>query len=148
MDMVDFWDFAFRVLFAGVCDCIVGLDREIKGKPLGARAYILVSIGSAALMAITLNFGLSTLASDPAIKADPTRMIQDLVGGIGFLGVGAIMSNSEGGRLRGVGSGAAIWAVGAIGVACGLGYLKEGAFLSVLIFCVLNAFDWLDRRSK
>jgi putative Mg2+ transporter-C (MgtC) family protein len=60
MDMVDFWDFAFRVLFAGVCDCIVGLDREIKGKPLGARAYILVSIGSAALMAITLNFGLST----------------------------------------------------------------------------------------
>jgi putative Mg2+ transporter-C (MgtC) family protein len=75
-------------------------------------------------------------------------MIQDLVGGIGFLGVGAIMSNSEGGRLRGVGSGAAIWAVGAIGVACGLGYLKEGAFLLVLIFCVLNAFDWLDRRSK
>jgi putative Mg2+ transporter-C (MgtC) family protein len=146
--LIEFWDFALRVVFAGLCGCVVGIDREVKGKPLGARAYILVSIGSAALMVITLNFALGTLVSDPAINVDPTRMIQGLVGGIGFLGAGAIMSNTDSGRLRGVGSGAAIWAVGAIGVACGLGYLKEGAFLAVLIFLVLNMFDWLDSRKK
>lgn len=144
--MIDFWEITLRGLFAGECGFVVGLDREIKGKPLGARAYIVVAIGSAALMVITLNLALSTVAGDPAITVDPTRMIQGLIGGIGFLGAGAIMSSADGGRLRGVGSGAAIWAVGAIGVACGLGCLKEGAFLSVLIFAVLNVFDWLHRR--
>jgi len=68
--------------------------------------------------------------------------------GIGFLRAGAIMSPQRDGRLRGVGSGAAIWAVGSIGVACGLGYLKEAAFTAALIFVVLNVFDWLELRTK
>lgn len=58
------------------------------------------------------------------------------------------MSPSKDGRLRGVGSGAAIWSVGSIGVACGLGFLKEAAFLAVLIFIVLNIFDWLHIRGS
>lgn len=146
--MVEFTEFMFRVLFAGGCGLIVGLDREIKGKPLGAGAYVLVAIGSAALMVVTLNFALSSMAEDEAIRSDPTRLIQGIVGGIGFLGAGAIMSPSKDGRLRGVGSGAAIWAVGSIGVACGLGFLKEAAFLAVLIFIVLNIFDWLHIRGS
>lgn len=146
--MVEFTDFIFRVLFAGACGLLVGLDREIKGKPLGAGAYVLVAIGSAALMIVTLNFALSSMAEDEAIQSDPTRLIQGIVGGIGFLGAGAIMSPSKDGRLRGVGSGAAIWSVGSIGVACGLGYLKEAAFIAALIFIVLNIFDWLHIRGS
>lgn len=146
--MIEFHDFVIRVLFAGACGAVVGLDREIKGKPLGVRSYILVAIGSSALMSVTLGFALSGVAQDPAMSVDPTRLIQGLVGGIGFLGAGAIMSSDSDGRLRGVASGAAIWAVGAIGVACGLGYLKEAAFVSVLIFAVLNVFEWLAPRGK
>lgn len=146
--MIEFTEFVFRVLFAGCCGLLVGLDREIKGKPLGAGAYVLVAIGSAALMAVTLNFSLSSMAEDEAIRSDPTRLIQGIVGGIGFLGAGAIMSPSKDGRLKGVGSGAAIWTVGSIGVACGLGYLKEAAFIAVLIFIVLNIFDWLHIRGS
>lgn len=145
--MIDFLEFTTRVLFAGGCGLVVGLDREIKGKPLGAGAYVLVAIGSAALMIVTLNFALSSMAEDNSVSIDPTRLIQGLVGGIGFLGAGAIMSPTKDGRLRGVGSGAAIWSVGSIGVACGLGYLKEAAFIAFLIFIVLNIFDWLNLRS-
>ena len=146
--MVDFGEFILRVLFSGGCGLVVGLDREIKGKPLGAGAYVLVVIGSAALMTVTLNFALSGLAEEDAITIDPIRLIQGIVGGIGFLGAGAIMSPNDNGRLKGVRSGAAIWAVGSIGVACGLGYLKEAAFISVLIFAVLNIFDWLHLRGN
>ena len=146
--MVEFGEFALRVLFAGGCGLVVGLDREIKGKPLGAGAYVLVAIGSAALMVVTLNFALSSMAEDQAITADPTRLIQGIVGGIGFLGAGAIMSPGDSGRLKGVGSGAAIWTVGAVGVACGLGFFKEAAFVSVLVFVVLNLFDWLHVRTR
>jgi putative Mg2+ transporter-C (MgtC) family protein len=144
--MVEFSDFVIRVLFAGACGLVVGLDREIKGKPLGAGTYVLVAIGSAALMAITLSFALSSMAEDDALSIDPTRLIQGIVGGIGFLGAGAIMSPSKDGRLKGVRSGAAIWAVGSIGIACGLGFLKEAAFIAALIFIVLNVFDWLQIR--
>ena len=136
--MVEFPEFILRTIFAGGCGLLVGLDREIKNKPLGAQAYLLVSLSSAALMIITLNFSLGKPANDEDVMMDPTRLIQGIVGGIGFLGAGAIMTTDDSGRLRGVASGAAIWGAGAIGVACGLGYLKEAAFVSVLIFVILN----------
>lgn len=82
------------------------------------------------------------------MTVDPTRLIQGIVGGIGFLDAGAIMSPGDNGRLKGIRSVAAIWAVGSIGIACGLGYLKEAAFISALIFVVLNIFDWLHIRGQ
>ncbi|MEB8386749.1 hypothetical protein OO012_05865 [Rhodobacteraceae bacterium KMM 6894] len=54
--MIDFSEFVLRVLFSGAYGLIVGLDRERKAKPLGAGAYVLVAIGSAALMTVTLKF--------------------------------------------------------------------------------------------
>lgn len=144
--MIDFFDFALRILFAGLCGLVVGIDREIKHKPLGARAYILVAVTSAALMSVTLNFSLGPLAGDSDMMVDPTRLIQGIVGGIGFLGAGAIITNEKDGRLRGVGSGAAIWGAGAIGIACGLGYFAEAGFTAVLIFIVLNLHSWFKRH--
>ena len=60
LEMIEFEEFVIRVLFAAACGLVVGLDREIKGKPLGAGVYVLVAIGSAALMTVTLNFALSS----------------------------------------------------------------------------------------
>lgn len=146
--MVEFSEFMLRTLFAGGCGLLVGLDREIKNKPLGAHAYILVALGSAALMVVTLNFSLSTMADDQDMMVDPSRLIQGIVGGIGFLGAGAIMGGKDSKRLRGVGSGAAIWGAGAIGIACGLGYLAEAAFLAAATFAILNLHDWFESREK
>lgn len=142
--MIEFPEFVLRTLFAGACGLLVGVDREIKNKPLGAQAYLLVALASSALMVVTLNFSLGDAGNDDDLTMDPTRLIQGIVGGIGFLGAGAIMTTDESGRLRGVASGAAIWGAGAIGVACGLGYLKEAAFISVLIFAILNLHGWVQ----
>lgn len=143
---MDFWEFASRMLFAGLCGLVIGIDREVREKPMGAQAYILVAMSAAALMTVTLNFALSPFEDGRDLSLDPTRLIQGIVGGIGFLGAGAIMTKDGGSRLRGVGSGAAIWGAGAIGVACGLGYLKEAAFLSAMIFLVLNVYGALRRN--
>lgn len=146
--MIEFPEFILRTIFAGACGLVVGIDREIKDKPLGAHAYILVALGSAALMVVTLNFSLSSMANDGDLTIDPTRLIQGIVGGIGFLGAGAIMTSDGSNRLRGVGSGAAVWGSGAIGVACGLGYLKEAAFLAGITFLILNLHDGFERHTK
>ena len=144
--MIGFWEFVGRVLFAAACGLVIGIDREFRDKPLGGQAYVLVALGSAALMSLTLNFSVSEVASDKTVSVDPTRLIQGIVGGIGFRGAGANMTRDERSRLRGVGSGAAIWGSGAVGIACGLGYLKEAAFISILVFVILNIYGFLHHE--
>jgi len=144
--VVETTDFLLRVGLATVFGLIVGLDRQIKRKPLGAQAYMLISAGSAAMMILAMNYGAGAMAEDDAIGVDPTRVIQGILGGIGFLGAGAIISQNDEGRLRGVASGAAIWTVGGIGIATGLGYLIEAGFLALLTFAILAGFEWLQSK--
>ena len=99
-----------------MCGMLIGLDRRVKEKPLGARVYILIALGAAALMAMMVNFSLGPIADDDSIQIDPAKVVQGIIGGIGFLGGGAIIKDDRRGHLRGVASGAAIWAAGAIGI--------------------------------
>ena len=141
---VDTLDFCIRVGLATLLGLLVGMDRQIKRKPLGAQAYMLISSGSAAMMIVAMNYGASAMADNQSIGVDPTRVIQGTLGGIGFLGAGAIISQNENGRLRGVASGAAVWTSGGIGIAAGLGYLIEAGFLAVLTFSILAGFEWMQ----
>lgn len=143
---VDSLDFCIRVGLATVFGLIIGLDRQVKRKPLGAQAYMLIASGSAALMIVAMNYGASVAAQDQTIGVDPTRVIQGTLGGIGFLGAGAILSRNESGRLHGVASGAAVWTAGGIGIASGLGYLLEAGFLAALTFSILAGFEWMQRH--
>lgn len=144
--MIEYSEFLLRVGTAAACGFVIGIDRELKQKPLGARAYIMTAAASAMWMIITLNFSLDAEQMNRELNTDPTRLIQGLVGAIGFLGAGAIITTTESGRLRGVASGAAIWGVGAIGVACGMGYILEAVTLAVLYSIILFGYDWLSPR--
>lgn len=144
--MIEHADFLLRVGVAALAGLIVGLDREVKKKPLGARAYMLTSAASAAWFIITINLSIDLAARSDELNLDPTRLVQGLVGAIGFLGAGAIITTTDEGRLRGVASGAAIWGVGAIGLAAGAGYHFEALVLAVLIAIVLNVYDLVKRE--
>ncbi len=138
-------DYLVRLTLAAICGLVVGIDREMKRKPLGARSYMLVSVASAAWTMFTLQVSLDLIEQDPQLGVDPTRLIQGLVGAIGFLGAGAIISTTETGRLRGVASGAAIWGMGAVGLACGMGYFEQAGALAITIAGVLTAYDLITR---
>ena len=146
-EFIPFQTFALCAGVALALGVLVGLDGEFKRKPLGARAYALIALGSACFMMVTLSFALGPTALERGISIDPSRLIQGLVGGIGFLGAGAIIGGGSDGRLRGVGSGAAIWVVGGVGVACGLGYLAEAALMAVLTFLILFIGDWCEAKA-
>lgn len=133
--MIDTQTFILRCLLAVALGALVGLDREFKNKPLGARAYMLICIGSAVLCMMSQNMAAKT-PQDMAMF-DLSKIIASIVGGIGFLGAGAIMTTTEDGKLRGVGSGAAIWVVGIIGIAVGFGLLFEAITLAVISFLIL-----------
>lgn len=91
---------------------------------------------------------LQETCSGQATSFDPTRAIQGMLGGLGFIGGGAIISNSSDGRLRGVASGAAIWGMGSIGIACGMGYLLEATALAIMTFAILSICDFLQKDGK
>lgn len=109
---------ALAVLLGG----LLGVEREVTGKPAGLRTMVMVSLGSALFMV------LSVLAASP--NFDPTRIAAGVVTGIGFLGAGAIFR--EGLTVRGITTAATIWVAAAIGLASGAG-LYLPAFFTLLL---------------
>lgn len=121
---------------------LLGLERELRGKAAGLRSHMLVALGASAFMLIGMDILYSTGGDAPAARIDPTRIIEGVIGGIGFLGAGSIIRSGTG--IQGITTGAAIWTAGAVGVACGAGELALAAVVTALaltIVVVLGLFE-------
>jgi putative Mg2+ transporter-C (MgtC) family protein len=97
-----------KVLIATICGLIIGYDREIKQKVAGIRTNILICVGCTILTSISFY-----LAKDNP-NIDPTRIIGQIITGIGFLGAGVIMKHDD--KIVGVTTAAFIWVVSSIGI--------------------------------
>ena len=135
-------DMVIRLLMAAGLALVLGLERELRGKPAGLRSHMLVSVGASALIMMGMHILLATAEGDPSARIDPTRIVEGVIGGIGFLGAGSIIQSR--GNVQGITTGASIWVSGAIGVACGLGTLALASMvtvLSLIIVVVLGRFE-------
>jgi putative Mg2+ transporter-C (MgtC) family protein len=110
---------ALRLAAAVFAGGIVGLNRDLHGKPTGVRAHALVAFGAALFVMSSTELGIA--GSDGNIVS---RVIQGVVGGIGFLGAGVILRSDDGRRIFHVATAASIWVTAALGVACGLGAFR------------------------
>jgi putative Mg2+ transporter-C (MgtC) family protein len=116
---------------------IIGLDREKREKPAGLRTHALVSVAAAVAM-------LATLALAEVKDHDPIRAVGAVLTGIGFLGAGTIMRHGE--LLRGLTTGATIWAAGVIGVSAGLMWHAGAVVGTVAVVIILQGLKWVERR--
>ena len=84
-----------RVLLAAILGACIGLERDIRGRSAGLRTNILVSVGSAVFMLLSIGianqWNFYTVSTGPV--SDPTRMAAQIITGIGFLGAGAIIKH-------------------------------------------------------
>lgn len=118
------------MLAALVVGAIIGLDRDLTGKPAGLRTHALVSVGSAMLVLSALMAG--------ADAEGVSRVIQGLVAGIGFLGAGVIVHHERKHRVQGLTTAASIWVAAGLGAASGLGlYRLVGLALIMALFVLL-----------
>jgi len=115
---------------------VVGLERQLRGKPVGIRTSTLICAGTYVFIAMTRH-----IATD---ASDPSRIIGQVVTGIGFLGAGVILTRQ--GAVVGVTSASAIWVLAAIGVAIGLGFPWLGVKLAILTVIVLVGVDTLENH--
>jgi putative Mg2+ transporter-C (MgtC) family protein len=134
-------DLMARFGVAAFCGAVLGLDREIRQKTLGWRTYMLVSLGAASFSVMMVEMTHSF--SGDNLQLDPTRIVEGVIGGIGFLGAGAIIQ--ERGELRGATTGAGIWMVGAIGMAAGFGFFIHALVMTGFAFMVITGLGLVSR---
>jgi len=136
---------SLRLVTAAVLGAILGWDREAQQKPAGIRTFMLVSIGSAGFALIAQ--GMAEEARQSMVVAaavDATRLLQGVVGGIGFIGAGAIIQSQ--GQTHGITTAAGIWLAAAVGISAGLGGFALAAMLTALGVVVLVASGLASAR--
>lgn len=121
---------------------LLGLERELSGKPAGLRTHMLVALGAAAFSVVTLE--VYAAVAEQATRADPLRIVEGIIGGIGFLGAGTIIRSR--GSVEGITTAASIWVVGGIGLACGVGLFPEAAVISVLALIIVSVMGRVGNR--
>ena len=125
---------------AFLCGGAIGLERQIRGKAAGVRTSILICLGTAMFVALG-----ATVAPE---RSDPTRVLGQVVTGIGFLGAGVILTRE--GRVLGVTTAAVIWVLAAIGCLIGMGDFAAALVITVVTLAVLLGVEAietaLDRR--
>ena len=127
-----------------LCGGAIGLEREISGKPAGLRTNILICLGSAMLMDLSVHLGLLGIAESQGRTGDPARLAAQVVSGIGFLGAGTIMQARC--SVVGLTTAATIWVVAAIGLVLGAGFYFEGVASTATVALVLTGLGRFERR--
>jgi len=131
-------EIALKLLVAAVLGGLVGLERGIRRKPAGLRTSMFICLGSA----------LFTLMSDIIAErfGDPshTRIVSNLIPGIGFLGAGAIIRDR--GSVVGLTTAATIFVLAGVGMAVGGGLYWTAAFTVVIVLVALAVLGWLEDR--
>ena len=145
--MLDWTDAVLRLVCAAVIGALIGLDRDLRGKPTGVRTLGIVSLGSAA---IVLASQYPAHATDTAAAS---RVMQGIITGIGFLGAGVILRNPKADKadgpsvekVRGMTTAASIWLTACIGASCGAGAWPVVITSAVLVTLLLTLGRSIER---
>jgi putative Mg2+ transporter-C (MgtC) family protein len=134
-----------NLLGALLLGLLVGYERAYHGRAAGMRTYGLVCMASCAVVVIvgypeSWYGGHMKAALAPGATGDPTRVIQGIVTGVGFIGAGVIMR--DGLNISGLTTAASIWSASVIGILIGIGFYASGILLALLCaVCML----WISR---
>jgi len=132
---------AIRLALAVFLGGMVGYEREASHRPAGLRTHILVALGSALIMLVSI-FIFEVFQGYASV--DPGRIAAQVVSGIGFLGAGTIMR--EGLTIRGLTTAASLWVVAGIGLAAGAGYYLGAILTAVAALAVLVILSRVEHR--
>jgi putative Mg2+ transporter-C (MgtC) family protein len=127
-----------RVGVTVLCAGLIGLERQLRGKPAGIRTTILVCLGTM----LFVRLGVDVQADG----ADPTRVLGQVVTGIGFLGGGLMLARD--GHVKGVTSAAVIWIVAGIGATIGLDQFRAAGALTLVTLVVLVGVQKLEHAFR
>ena len=125
-----------KLCISAALGLIIGLEREIKRKPVGLKTSLVISIVSCLLTIVSIESAYTAKGSEfgVAVTMDPLRLAAQIVSGIGFIGAGVILRRGND-TISGITTAALIWGAGGIGITVGAGFYME-AFAGVLLLII------------
>ncbi|MFV8376961.1 MgtC/SapB family protein [Flavobacterium sp. GSP11] len=93
------------------------------------RTFGAVSAGAALFTVVGMHFSETD---------DSSRIIANIITGVGFLGAGIIYNKQQSNESSGLTTAANVWAVSAIGVAAALGFYVISAVTTALLYFMLS----------
>lgn len=135
-------DIVIRLIAITIFSGIIGLEREKHNAHAGLRTHLLVGITATILALIQQNIVLEVInlevmypGMEGVVRSDPSRLIAQVVSGIGFLGAGTIIVTKR--NISGLTTAASIWSVSGLGIAIGMGYMKIGILGFIFLYTTL-----------
>ena len=141
MTALDWPEILLRLGTATLAGCAIGLNRDLHGKPIGLKTLGIVGLSTATVVLLAVQFAEPGKITDAA-----SRVIQGILTGIGFLGAGVIVHESQRFRVRGLTSAACTFLAACLGIACGVGQWKIVAIALTLAFVLLTVGRRIERR--
>ncbi len=135
---------ATRLGVAVLVGAMLGLNRDLHGKPAGLRTHALVTLGAPMATLVIINLQGTGNPTDPNALS---RVVQGILTGIGFLGAGVIIRDPEG-HVSGLTTAATIWVAAVMGIICGAGYWPLVLVSSLLIMAVLTLGKAIEKLAE
>src|SRR5258706_5804395 len=138
--LLDWPEIVLRLGVATAAGGLIGLNRDLHGKPIGLKTLGLVGLATAMVVMLADPSGDTTKISDTA-----SRVIQGILTGIGFLGAGVIVRAEHDFRVRGLTSAACTWLSACVGIVCGAGQWRIVVVALAITFTILIAGSRIER---
>ena len=145
--VLDFDDIALRIGAAAVFGALIGINRDLRNKPIGARTLGLVALGTATVTVAGIQVpGISENAD--AMSRVVQGIVQGVMTGISFIGAGVILRDAKTRMVEGLTTAATVWVTAALGIACGLAAWRSVAIIVPVTLILLVAVPWIENRWK
>lgn len=129
-----FW---LKIIFAVLCGFVIGIERQIRGKPMGIRTCMLICLGTTLFIFLGLELEEGK---------EMARILGQIVTGIGFLGAGVIMTRGD--IVSGITSASVVWLLAGIGAAIGLNHYAVAVVITFIALGILVGVEWLEKIFK
>lgn len=130
---------------------IIGLERELKAKPVGVKTCMIIAVTTCVLTIVSIQSAEHYAQVSENIRTDPMRLAAQVISGIGFLGAGVILRKHND-AISGLTTAAIIWAAAGIGIASGAGFYFDAIIATVMILIAIRlspyVHRWVRRHDK
>lgn len=122
--------------FSLLLGLFIGLDRELKHKPLGLKTSIVISVASCLITIVSIE-AVEKFSMRGLTNMDPMRLAAQIVSGVGFIGAGVILKRGND-AISGLTTAAMVWSASGLGIAVGAGFYVEAFFAVLLMIVAIN----------
>jgi putative Mg2+ transporter-C (MgtC) family protein len=138
-------DEILRLFVATGAGIVIGINREVRDKPLGMRTLALVALGSALAAMTAIDF--RGIGDHPdALSRVVQGVLQGVLTGIGFIGAGVVLRDPKSSTIRGLTTAASVWVTAAMGIACALAAWHLVIVGLGLTLAILFGLGWFERK--